>query len=149
MTMKRFALIVAALLAATAVHAQVFEWKDESGKTHYSDMPPPGNVRELRKIESAPPATGNPTQKTAADREMEFRKNLKESQEKTEKTSKQQAAASERNENCDNARRQQQLLESGERIALRDDKGERYYMDDAQREQEIAKARQAVQSFCK
>lgn len=147
--MKRFALIVAALLAAAAVHAQVFEWKDESGKTHYSDMPPPGNVRELRKIESAPPATGSPTQKTAADREMEFRKNLKESQEKTEKTSKQQAAASERNENCDNARRQQQLLESGERIALRDDKGERYYMDDAQREQEIVKARQAVQSFCK
>jgi hypothetical protein len=149
MTMKRFALIVAALLAAAAVHAQVFEWKDETGKTHYSDMPPPGNVRELRKIESAPPVTGSPTQKTAADREMEFRKNLKDSQEKTEKASKQQAAAAERNENCDNARRQLQLLESGERIALRDDKGERYYMDDAQRAQEIVKARQAVQSSCK
>jgi len=147
--MKRFALIVAALLAATAVHAQVFEWKDESGKTHYSDMPPPGNVRELRKIESAPPASGNPTQKTAADRELEFRKRQKESQTSSEKASKEQASASERNENCDNARRQLQLLESGERIALRDDKGERYYMEDAQREQEIAKTRQTVQSFCK
>lgn len=147
--MKRIALIVAALLSASAVHAQVFEWKDESGKTHYSDMPPPGNVRELRKIESAPPATGNPTQKTAADLELEFRKNQKESQEKAEKASKQQAAASERNENCDNLRRQLQLLESGERIALRDDKGERYFMDDAQRAQETAKARQTIQSVCK
>ena len=147
--MKRFALIVAALFAATAVHAQVFEWKDESGKTHYSDMPPPGNARELRKIESAPPATGTPTQKTVADRELEFRKNLKESQEKSEKASKQQAAASERNENCDNLRRQLQLLESGERIALRDDKGERYFMDDAQRAQEIAKVRKDIQSVCK
>lgn len=147
--MRRPALIVAAILAATAAHAQVFEWKDESGKTHYSDMPPPGNARELRKIESAPPATGSPSQKTAADRELEFRKRQKESQTSSENASKEQTASSERKENCDNARRQQQLLESGERIALRDDKGERYYMDDAQREQEIAKARQAVQSFCK
>ena len=147
--MKRSALIVAALLAAAAVHAQVFEWKDESGKTHYSDMPPPGNARELRKIESAPPATGSPTQKTAADRELEFRKRQKESQTNSEKASKEQTASTERKENCDNARRQLQLLESGERIALRDDKGERYYMDDAQREQEITKARQAMQSFCK
>lgn len=146
--MRRSALLVSAILAATAVHAQVFEWKDETGKTHYSDMPPPGNARELRKIESAPPATANPAQKTTADRELEFRKRQKESQSSSEKASKEQTASSEKKENCDNARRQLQLLESGERIALRDDKGERYFMEDAQREQETVKARQAVQSFC-
>lgn len=36
---------------------------------------------------------------------------------------------------CQHARRLQSL-ESGERIARRDDSGERYFLDDTQREQE-------------
>ena len=31
---------------------------------------------------------------------------------------------------------------------MRDDKGERYFMEDAQREQEIASTRQSIQSNC-
>lgn len=147
--MNRFAPTVAALLVATAANAQIYQWKDESGRTFYSDKPPVGNVRQQQKIESeAPPANASP-QKTVADRELEFRKRQKESLESGEKTRKEQAAASDMKENCENARRQLQLLESGERVALRDDKGERYFMEDAQREQEISKARQVVQSSCK
>ena len=150
MTMKRFALAVIALLAATSANAQIYQWKDENGKTVISDKPPAGNTRQARTIEAdTPAASGAAAQKTMADRELDFRKRQRETQESTEKTQKEQSATAEKKENCERARRYLQGLESGTRIALLDANGERYYMDDAQREQETAKARQAVQSSCK
>ncbi len=147
--MKRLALTVAALLAATTVSAQIYQWKDENGKTIISDKAPVGNVRQQKKIESGAPTTSASPQKTAADKDLEFRKRQKEAQESSEKASKEQTASSDKKENCDKARSHLQVLESGERISLRDDKGERYFMDDKQREQEIAKTREMVQSSCK
>ena len=146
--MKPFALALAALVTATTLYAQVYEWKDENGKTIYSDQAPVGNVRQLRKLDAGSTSASSPAQKSAADREMEYRKRQKEAQDNAEKVGKEQTASATRVENCANARRQLQALESGERISSRDDKGERYYMDDAQRDQEIAKMRQAVQSYC-
>lgn len=147
--MKRFAIAVAALLATTAVNAQIYQWKDENGKTVISDKPPVGGARSSRKIESEAPAASAAPQKTTADREMDFRKRQQEAQDKNDKAQKEQAAAADKKENCDRARRYLDSLQSGERIALRDDKGERYYMEDAQRQQEIAKAQQTVQESCK
>lgn len=148
--MKRFAIAIAALLATTAVNAQIYQWKDENGKTVISDKPPVGGAaRASRKIDVEAPAQNATPQKTTADRDMDFRKRQQESQEKSDKAQKEQAAAADKKENCEKARRYLESLESGERIALRDDKGERYYMEDAQRQQEISKARQAMQSSCK
>jgi len=146
--MKPFALALAALFSATTLYAQVYEWKDENGKTIYSDQAPVGNVRQLRKLDAGSPAAVSTTQKSAADRELEFRKRQKEAQENTQKANQEQSASTDKQANCANARLQLQTLESGERVSLRDDKGGRYFMDDAQRDQEIAKMRQAVQSYC-
>jgi hypothetical protein len=147
--MKRLALCVTALLAVTAVNAEIYQWKDENGKTIISDKPPVGSVRQQQKIVSDTPPSNASTPKTAADKEMEFRKRQKETQENSDKASKEQMASAEKKESCDNARRHLQVLESGERISMRDDKGERYFLDDAQREQDIAKTRQVVQANCK
>ncbi len=147
--MRRFALLLAALFLAPSAGAQIYQWKDENGKTVISDKPPVGYVRQQKTIDSDTQAQSGQKQKSLADREMEFRKRQKESQESGDKARKEEASASEKRENCDNARRQLQALESGERIALRDDKGERYYMEDAQREQETAKARNFIESSCK
>lgn len=147
--MKRLTLAVAALLVTTAVHAQIYQWKDENGKTVISDKPPVGAARAPRKIDAETPAANAAPQKTTADREMDFRKRQQESQEKTEKAQKEELAAGQKKENCERARRYLQSLESGERIALRDGQGERYYMEDAQRQQEIGKAQQTVQADCK
>jgi hypothetical protein len=146
--MKRLSLAVAALLVATTVNAQVYEWKDEKGKTVYSDMPPVGATRPYQKIEKETPALNTAPQKTTADRDMDFRKRQKESQEGAGKAQKEQAAVTDKKENCQKARMYLQTLESGERIGMRDDKGERYFMEDAQRQQEIVKAQQSVQATC-
>ena len=147
--MKRIAIAVAVLLATTAVNAQIYEWKDENGKTVYSDQPPSGKVRQQRKIDATAPAINTAPQKTTADREMDFRKRAQEAQEKSAKAEKEQADAAQKKENCEKSARYLNSLESGERIASRDDKGERYFMEDAQRQQEITKTRQAMQASCK
>ena len=147
--MNRIALALAALLATSVANAQIYQWKDENGKTVISDKPPVGGTaRSSRKIEGeAPPAKPVP-QKSIADREMDFRKRQQEAQEKTDKEQKEQAAAADKKENCERARRYLQSLESGDSIATYDDKGERIFMEDAQRQQEIAKAKQAMQASC-
>jgi len=147
--MKRTALFVIALCLALPAGAQIYQWKDENGKTVISDKPPIGHVRQQKQIDTESSAKNGQKQPSLADREMEFRKRQKETQESTEKKRKEETASSEKNENCNNARRQLQTLESGERISLRDDKGERYYLDDAQREQETEKARKFVETNCK
>ena len=147
--MKHIALAVAALLVVTVANAEIYQWKDKNGKTIISDKPPTENVVEQKKTSSDPSTASAATQKTAADRELEFRKRQKESQESTEKAQKEQAASTEKQENCVNARRSLATLESGERVALRDDKGERYFLDDAQRPLEAEKARKAVEASCK
>ncbi len=139
--------------------AQVYQWKDANGKTIFSDKPPIGKNVSVKQPAPASETTGESqaeakagdvkTPKSLAERDLDFRKRQKENQEKTEKARDEQQQANQRNEYCDNNQRYLKTLESGERIATRDDKGERNYLDDAQREQEIAKTRQALQTQCK
>jgi hypothetical protein len=149
MNMKRFLLTAASVLFALAAQAQIYQWQDENNRTVISDLPPSGKVRQQRKIETETPTANAPTGKTMADREMEFRKRQKDSREAAEKAEKEQRMDVQRKEDCEASRRALQVLESGERLALRDSKGERYFIDDAQRAQEIAKVREAVQVHCK
>jgi hypothetical protein len=62
-----------------------------------SDRPPTGKVRQQRKIEAETPAANATAGKTAADREMEFRKRQKESREAAEKAEKEQRATARKN----------------------------------------------------
>ncbi len=145
--MKRLALALAAFSVSMLANAQIYQWKDENGKTIISDKPPVGANATAKKIDSSTPAAAS-NQKTLADRELDLRKRQKEAEDSSENAAKEQTASNERAKNCESARRYLQTLESGERIAMRDDKGERYFMEDAQREQEIASTRQSIQSNC-
>ena len=142
-------LLAAALCLALPASAQIYQWKDQNGKTVISDKPPVGQVPLQKQIDSGTAAKTGSKQPSLADREMQFRKRQKEAQENSEKSRKEETASAERNENCQNARRQLQVLESGERVVSRDDKGERYYLDDTQREQEAAKVRHVLETQCK
>ena len=142
-------LLAAALCLALPASAQIYQWKDQNGKTVISDKPPVGQVPLQKQIDSGTAAKTGSKQPSLADREMQFRKRQKEAQENSEKSRKEETASAERNENCQNARRHLQVLESGERVALRDDKGERYYLDDTQRGQEAAKVKHFLETQCK
>ena len=144
------ALAVIMLAATAAANAQIYQWKDENGRTVLSDTPPVGHVRQQRIIaaESSAEAASSSPQKSLAERDLEFRLRQKEARGKREQAEKEQANAMGKARYCENVRRQLRAYESGERIMMRDDKGERYFIDDAQREQEIANLRRSMQTKC-
>ncbi len=129
--------------------AQLYSWKDASGKIHYSDEPPPDKT-QARKV--APPATGagDPAaRKALAEQEAAARKKQKDTQESADKSEQDKAQAEERRVQCERARSNLQGIESGQVRFTIGANGERVGMDGAAREAELANARKAVDSWCK
>jgi hypothetical protein len=152
--MKRLlALLLLAMLAAPA-HAQIKCWTGADGKRACGDTPPPGaKVTTVR----TPPPAGAPAPAakdakkgplTPAEQEQEFRKRQQEAQKSAEKQAQAEQEAARKKEGCARAQENLRFLESGQRIARTDASGERYYLDDAQREQEIARVRDEVRRSC-
>lgn len=153
--MRRLAALIAILLAGTAGATDIYIWKDREGRTNYADNPPHGDT-PIRTIGSRggvqPPAEAAKPDKaapTAADQELEFRKRRGEAADKQAAADKSAAEAAEKRRNCERARNQLAALESGQRVARYNASGEREFLDDAQRTEEIAATRKAVDSWCK
>jgi hypothetical protein len=162
--MKNFLLILLTLVSMD-VFAELNKWTDANGKVHYSDQPPPPNVK-AKILRTAPvtvnlsgasgvnasgvPASGAPgAAKTIAEAEMEFKKAQRTKKEAAEKAAKEQAKAEEIKNVCDRLRQNLMSLESGIRTPIFTASGERAYMDDTQRQQAIAKAQQEINTYCK
>jgi hypothetical protein len=161
---KLYLIGIALALCAAGANAQQYKWKDSRGRTVYGDVPPAGvNAVPLTPAQapasapSAPAATeggakaaAKPSKPlTPAEQEMEFRRRVKEAQEAAAKQAEKSKEARESQENCELAREQERTLASGQRISRVDPRGERYYMDDAQRTEELAQARRSVAEWCK
>lgn len=146
--------LAAVCLTLSPAYSQVYQWKDANGRTVVSDTPPPGNVKPQKSAgggasAGSTPAASAATTKTTAEKDMDFKKRQLESKEKADKAAKEQAAAADNKENCERARTSLAALESGQRIAITDAKGERSFMEDTQRQQELERARKSVTEFCK
>ncbi len=160
--MRQALIFLMALMLAGAAHAQLYKWVDKDGKVRYGDSPPPGAKTSALKAPqggaaaAATPAAAKDAAKdaakgplTPAEQAQEFRKRQEETKKSAEKSEREQQAKSERNEGCERTREYLRTLESGQRIARSNPSGERYYLDDNQVAQEIAKAQQSVRQACK
>jgi hypothetical protein len=150
------AALLAILTASFSAHAQIYQYKDASGKTVISDRPPPAGASKARTVSSeaasetkAPAESPASAPKTAADRELEFKKRQQAQKEGADKAQKEESDKAARKEDCERARRQLAALESGERIATRDDKGERVFIDDSARAAETDRTRKFIAETCK
>ena len=161
-TVVALAALAAAALISTPAEAQ-WKWKDKTGHTQYSDLPPPLGTPE-QDILSRPGALRNRVSTIAApasaassadapalapktvDSELEARR-------KADLASKLKAdedrVAAAKADNCSRAKTQVKTFESGIRLARTNDKGEREFLDDGQRAQELKRAKEIVASDCK
>jgi hypothetical protein len=150
-----------ALSLPVAASAQ-WMWKDDSGHTVISDQPPPTNIPQSRIMrtpsgrsmgEPAPaPASdaqdaGKP--KTLADQDLEFKKRQKELADASKKQQEEAAKAQENQQRCAALRASLSTLQSGVRIARTDDQGQRYFVDDSQRQTETQKVQSDISGSCK
>ena len=154
--MKASWIFLALLLAASTAFAQMYRWVDKDGKVRYGDTPPPGaKTATIKAPQSggAAPATASKDAKkgplTPAEREQDYRKRQADSGKAAEKADADSRAKTEINEGCERTKEYLRTLESGQRIARTNPSGERYYMDDSQVAQEVAKAQQSMKQACK
>ncbi len=157
--MMRPALLLLALLVTLPAAAQVYSWRDKDGNIHYSDVPPPSGATKTLPGSARPPTstteTGTPPAtapkgpKSAADMELEFRQRRATEAEAQAKAEKEKSEAAALEKNCNHARAQLAALESGQRIARMNDKGEREYLDNNTRESEGRELRQQIEKMCK
>jgi len=149
--MNRTIIFGLGVLFASAAAAQQFKWVDQNGKVQYGDVPPPGvNAQRLRPPPpgSAPAAKKDDKGGKALSPEAAFRKRQEDAQKDREKEEKSEQALAARRENCARAQEQLRQVESGQRIARTDAKGDRYFLDESQMAQEAARVRQIVQQDC-
>lgn len=146
----RFTLLIAALIASQMAVAQSYKWVDANGRTHYTDQPP-GAGKPATALKTAPPAaTAAPpaVQPSLAEQEQAFRKRRQDAEDKSAKTAKEQQAAKERANQCQNARRNLVSLESGARVTRRNEQGEREFLNEEQLETDRSQARRFIQENC-
>lgn len=161
--MRSWIFVGLAALAVGTAHAQAYKWVDKNGHVEYGDRPPAGvKVTPLGRV-APPPAPPTPAAASAtgdaknakkgpltpAQQELEFRRRMKAAQDAAAKADRERQAAEEKKQNCENARQTLRTLQSGQRIARVDSKGERYYISDSQRAQDTDRARTAVSQWCK
>lgn len=138
------------MLAPGLAAAQVNKCVDASGKVvGYGSECPPGARPEKMDIRSAPPS-GAPAQKSAAERDADFRKRQIERKEAEAKAEKKAADSAEQKRACSDAQSYLKGLQEKQRIPRIDPKtGERTYLQDAEYPKEIARAQQIIASNCK
>ncbi len=155
-----------AIACPGAAFAQAYKWRDEKGGIVFSDTPPPPNIPRANILQgpkgkfvpapasaagSGAPASGSPAvsakaeasaPKSTVEREVDYKKRQIEAQKKTKEEGEKSAQEQQRQAHCDSLRQNLMALDSGQRIARTDSKGERYFVDDEQRAKDAAKARQ-------
>ncbi len=135
------ALALAVVFAwATAAQAQMYKCVDERGVTQYSDKPRPGCKGGAVDIRPIPSISGTLTEHSEdfARDEADFKRRQNE---------RARAAAKERADEqarCGALRQEQARLSSGRRLAQLNDRGERVYLPDEERDQRLAKVRDAL-----
>jgi hypothetical protein len=156
--------VLVTTLVATCVPAFAqWVWKDEAGHTIASDQPPPAStppsriIKEPRKVArgvatttaSAPaPAPDPNVQKSLADRDLEAKQKAKSDAEAQKKADDDAKRAQAMKENCAQVKSNVAALQSGGRAARFNEKGEKVYIDDVQRQAEINRQQAQVSQYC-
>ncbi len=158
----KFIIAMIMMLSPLAVHAQMLKCISKDGKVEYAAQCPAGTKEQQTGIKSTPagPTTSSDKgsdkgsdkskPKSVTEQEADFKKRRVEQAEAAGKKEKEDAEAAQRKRACDEARNYLAGLESGARITRTDPKtGERVFLEDAARAQEVQRAQQSVQANCK
>jgi len=160
--MIRAALFAVAFLAVSSAQGQVHKCVDAAGKVIYTQDPCPANTkpgsisRSVIQSPAAAPADSaakgeaakSSAPKTAAEQEQAFRKRQQDQAKAAKESDQKSAEVQRKEENCRNARERLAQYDIGGRMTRINPQGERYYLEDAQIEQDKARARTDVAQSC-
>jgi len=165
MNLLRATLLGVALALPAASFAQ-WQWIDKDGHKVFSDQSPPADIPAKnilkqpgprgRPVAPAEPAASAPAQAAAPvpklsgkERELEEKKKQAEAAEAEKRKAQEEQLAKEHAENCTRAKSAKASFDSGVRITRTNEKGEREYLDDAQRAAETKRIEAIIARECK
>ncbi len=159
------ALLGAAVLLGTTLPSQAqWVWRDREGRVTASDLPPPRDVQEkdiLQRPDTSarkpPPAPATAASgalpasaaRPAADPQLEAKRRAADQEQQAKARAEEEKNAQQRAENCRRARGHLAALETGQRIARTNEKGEREILDDKGRAEEMRRAQEVIASDCR
>ncbi|HZI84360.1 MAG TPA: DUF4124 domain-containing protein [Casimicrobiaceae bacterium] len=144
---RRMGLVIAlcALTLAAPAAAALYKWTDENGRVVYGDTPPAG-VKAERVNAAAPPANPDAVRDMAA-KDAEIKARQRARAEDAAKAEKAQADAKAKLERCAQIRGNIQTMRSGAAVYKFNEKGEKIYLEAADREKSIADSENQLRSL--
>ena len=161
--MQLFRTLFIAVLSLSCLAAQAqWQWVDNAGRKVFSDQPPPSDiparniVKQPGKMTSQASAPAAPASASAAapqlsseDKELVAKKKKAEADALARIKEESDSLAKIKATNCEKAKANQALLDSGVRMAVTNAKGEREFLDDAARAAEQRRIRTVMETNCK
>ena len=153
----RTLIISAALFTLSSQALAQYVWLDEKGIKQFSDQPPPASVPKAKILKysgknmdsldsgsDADPVKDAKQPPSAAERELDYRKRRAEIVAKEKKAAEEAQNAQTKSDNCKRLREYKQSLDSGQRITQVDANGNRSYMTDEKRSQDLNTVTQSL-----
>ncbi|HEY5292717.1 MAG TPA: DUF4124 domain-containing protein [Burkholderiales bacterium] len=143
--MLKVCVLWALVIPATA---QVYKWVDEKGVTHYGERPPQGaKAQEVeQRLANPGPAPEKAAQPSWKEQDLEFRRRRIENEQAETKQKQTQDA---KRQACNQARDQLAQTRSARRLYRLDEKGERVFQSDDERNALIARLEQLTSERCR
>lgn len=168
-------LSVVALMGLSFAASAQWQWLDKDGRKVYSDRAPPTDIQEKNIIkrpgnykppiaattDNAAEPDGKSTAASAAaaaptlpasggkDKELEAKKKLAKEAEAAKRKADEERIAKGQVENCARAKQAKTTFESGVRIGRTNAAGEKEFMDDAARAEEVKRLQTIMARDCK
>jgi molecular chaperone GrpE (heat shock protein) len=147
--MKRLIILAITMaLASVAGAQQLYKYVDKTGKTVYSDQPPP-DVDSKQISVSTGRGTAVTPPKSAVERDKELDKARKDLADKGKKSGEESDRQAQNEQRCAGLRQNYQMYADGGRISKINEKGERDMMTDAEIEQARERTRREMDEACK
>jgi hypothetical protein len=138
-------------IVAVPAAAQVYKWVDDKGVTHYGERPPQG--KDARALESRPAASPPPPATSPGSGAQDWQ--AKEQDLRRRRVAAEQAEDRQKQQDkatatwCSQARDQLKQLQAAGSVYHLNDKGERVFQSDAERNATLARYEQQIAQHCR
>jgi hypothetical protein len=139
------------LTASAPALADLYRWTDDKGQVHYSDRAPAGQQSQRIGPSSNPrqEMEAEAARRALADKVSQAKQQRQQEQAAEEKKQAEAEKQRKKEELCRQARERLAVLRHTGPVARVNDRGERYYLDESQKQSEAADAQRRVEELCK
>lgn len=128
--------------------ADVYQWQDENGVTHYGQTPPPDVDAKQMTVPAPPPADPEKAQQKIDTLIAKQREAAAEAEQREEKQREAQARADIRAENCKIAQRNLEQYQNNPGRRFQNADGEVTRPTEEERQEKISELKQQTEQFC-